>query len=95
MVKNSIAPGTQGFEGYGFLTFLCLHSSHLGIELSSAIFLLFRLGSGEGEVGSGFTSMLSPTESTVGDWEHGDMGTWDDLQSEEKSDEDQEKRTVM
>lgn len=57
---------------------------------SSAIFLLLGLGSGEGEVGSGLTSMLSPTESTVGDWEHGDMGKWDDLQSKEKdSDEDQ------
>lgn len=34
--------------------------------------------------------MLSPTESTVGDSEQGDMGTWDDLQRKEKdSDEDQ------
>lgn len=40
--------------------------------------------------------MLSPTESTVGDWEHGDMGTWDDLQSKEKdNDEDQRWWTVM
>lgn len=40
--------------------------------------------------------MLSPTESTVGDSEHGDMGTWDDLQSREGSDdEDQENWTVM
>lgn len=47
-------------------------------------------------MGSGLTSMLSPTESTVGDKEHGDMGTWDDLQSKEKSnDEDQERWTVM
>lgn len=40
--------------------------------------------------------MLSPTESTVGDCEQGDMGTWADLQSKEKRyDEDQEKWTVM
>lgn len=65
---------TQGSEGCGYLTFLCLQSSHLGVILSSAIFLFLGLGSGDGEVGSGFTSMLSPTESTVGDWEHGDMG---------------------
>lgn len=40
--------------------------------------------------------MLSPTDSTVGDSEHGDMGKWDDLQSKGKSnDEDQKEWTVM
>lgn len=56
-------------------TFLCLHSSHLGMGFSSAIFLFFDSESGEVAAGGGSPSRFSSAEGVVGENRRTDMRT--------------------
>lgn len=56
-------------------TFLCLHSSHLGMIFSSVTFLFFWSGSGEVAAGGGSTSKFSSAEGVACEEWQGDIAT--------------------